>query len=46
MEKLVIQAEELLKAIKRNEKDIDNPVLTMSMIAQLDDFIEYLKEEE
>jgi hypothetical protein len=46
MEQLIKQAEELLKAIKNNEKQIDNPVLTLSIKAEISNFIEYLKDED
>lgn len=46
MEKLIKQAEELLKAIKRNDKEIDNPALTLSVVCELDNFIDFLKDED
>ena len=33
------QAIELRKAIKRDEKEIDNPALTLSILSELDFFI-------
>lgn len=45
MESLIEKAEELLLAIKRQEKEIDNPALVMSIRIELDNFIENLKED-
>lgn len=42
MESLKRQAEELRQAIKSQDKEIDNPVLTMSILSELDFFIENL----
>lgn len=46
MEELKQQAIELRKSIKRKEKEIDNPALTLGMISELDFFIENLEENE
>lgn len=40
---LIKQAEELRKAIKAKEKEIDNPVLYLSILSELDNFIENIK---
>lgn len=45
MNELKQQAEALKKAIKRNEKEIDNPALTMGMLNELDFFLENLEED-
>lgn len=46
LENLIKQAEQLKAAVRRESKNIDNPVLTTSVIIELDNLIEYLKEEE
>jgi hypothetical protein len=46
MDNLIKQAEELRKAIKREEKEIDNPVLVTGILSELDFFIENVKEDE
>lgn len=45
MEELKQQAIELRKSIKRNQKEIDNPALTMGILNELDFFIENLDED-
>lgn len=40
LKELKEQAAKLRKAIKQKEKDIDNPALTLSILSQLDFFIE------
>jgi hypothetical protein len=45
MEILIKQAEDLRKAIKRQEKEIDNPLLVMSVLSELDFFIENVQED-
>lgn len=46
MENIIKQAE-LLKLLVRNEsKKIDNPVLTTSVLIELDNLIDFLKDEE
>ena len=45
MKELIKQAEELRKAIKAKEKEIDNPVLYLSILSELDNFIENVKED-
>jgi len=45
MKELIKQAEELRKAIKGKEKEIDNPVLYLSILSELDNFIENVKED-
>lgn len=44
MENLIKQAELLKLAIKKEAKKIDNPVLTTSIVSELSNFIDYLKE--
>lgn len=46
MEDLIKTAEQLKAAIRRESKNIDNPVLTTSVIIELDNLIEFLQEEE
>lgn len=46
MENIIKQAEYLKMLIKNEEKNIDNPILTIFVIIQLDNLIEYLKDEE
>lgn len=46
MEELKQQAIKLRKSIKRSEKEIDNPALTMGILNELDFFIENLDEDE
>lgn len=43
MKELIKQAEELRKVIKAKEKEIDNPVLYLSILSELDNFIENIK---
>ena len=45
VKELIKQAEELRKAIKAKEKEIDNPVLYLSILSELDNFIENVKED-
>lgn len=45
MQDLIKQAEELKIAIARKAKEIDNPVLVMSIVTELDNFIYNLVEE-
>jgi len=42
---LIKQAEELRKAIKLKQKEIDNPALVMGILNELDFFIENVKED-
>lgn len=44
MNDLIKQIEELRKLIKRKEKEIDNPVLTISLLVELENFVENIKE--
>ncbi|WP_158234690.1 hypothetical protein [Lentibacillus sediminis] len=44
MNELKEQAIELRKAIKRKQREIDNPALTMGVLNELDFFIENLIE--
>ena len=46
MEELKQQAIELRKSIKQNEKEIDNPALTLGVLNELDFFIENLDDDE
>lgn len=46
MVELVRKAEQLKHMIESNRKEIDNPVLSTAMIAELEFFIENLKEDE
>lgn len=46
MENIIKQAEFLKMLIRNESKNIDNPVLTTHVIIELDNLIEYLKEEE
>ncbi|WEG18556.1 hypothetical protein PQ478_08740 [Alkalihalophilus pseudofirmus] len=45
MHYLIQQAEDLKQQIKLNEKEIDNPVLVLSVYSALIDLTEYLKED-
>lgn len=45
MEQLIKKAKSLKEAIKRKEKEIDNPVLYLSILSELDNFIENVKED-
>lgn len=45
MNNLIKQAEELRKAIKLKQKEIDNPALVMGILNELDFFIENVKED-
>lgn len=45
MENLIKQAESLILAIRSESKIIDNPVLTTSVIIELTNLIEFLKDE-
>ena len=45
MEYLIAHAERLRVAIKWREKEIDNPVLTTSILNELEFFIENIKED-
>jgi hypothetical protein len=45
MDTLIKQAEDLRKAIKRQEKEIDNPALVKGFLSELDFFIENVKED-
>lgn len=44
MNELKEQAEALRKAIRRNEKEIDNPALTLGILNELDFFIENVED--
>lgn len=44
MNELIKQAEELKQAIKSQQKEIDNPALVMSILNELDFFIENVEE--
>lgn len=46
MKDLIEQSEKLTAMIKAKEKEIDNPVLTMSMRSNIDFFIDNLEGEE
>ncbi|MEB6550174.1 hypothetical protein MXL46_13850 [Heyndrickxia sporothermodurans] len=46
MENSIKQAEYLKMLIRNESKNIDNPVLTSSVIIELDNLIEYLQDEE
>ena len=46
MKDLIKQAEDLKQAIKRQQKEIDNPALVLGIISELDFFIENLEENE
>ncbi|MGN7311505.1 hypothetical protein ACTHQ4_10405 [Alkalicoccobacillus gibsonii] len=46
MEQIIKKAEELKVLIKNNEREIDNPALTRSVISELDFFIENVGDEE
>jgi hypothetical protein len=46
MESLIKQAEILKASIRRESKNIDNPVLTTAVMIELDNLIEFLQEEE
>ncbi|QQX25482.1 hypothetical protein [Heyndrickxia sporothermodurans] len=46
MENIIKQAEYLKMLIRNESKNIDNPVLTSSVIIELDNLIEYLQDEE
>lgn len=46
MEQLIKQAELLKALVKAESRKLDNPVLTTSLIIELDNFIEYLQEED
>ena len=43
MDELIEKAKELRKEIKAKEKEIDNPVLYLSILSELDNFIENVK---
>ena len=45
MDGLIEKAKELRKEIKAKEKEIDNPVLYLSILSELDNFIENVKED-
>lgn len=45
MDELVRKADELKRMIESKRKEIDNPVLSTGMIAELEFFIENLKED-
>jgi len=45
MERLIVQAQKMIESIKALEKEIDNPVLTMSLLSELYFLIEHLEEE-
>ena len=45
MEQLIKKAKSLKEAIKRKEKEIDNQVLYLSILSELDNFIENVKED-
>lgn len=46
MNELVRKADELKRMIENKRKEIDNPVLSTAMIAELEFFIDNLKEDE
>lgn len=46
MNEIIKQAEILKRSIKRESKNIDNPVLTTYIIVELDNLIEYLQDED
>lgn len=46
MDELIGKAEELKRMIEIKRREIDNPVLSTAMIAELEFFIENLKEDE
>lgn len=46
MDELVKKSDELKQMIERKRKEIDNPVLTTGMLAELEFFIENLRDEE
>jgi hypothetical protein len=46
MENIIKQAELLKLLIRQQSKNIDNPVLTTSVIIELDNLIEFLQDEE
>lgn len=45
MDELIEQAETMIKNVKSAEKQIDNPVLTLSLLSELNFLIEHLKED-
>ncbi|MDD9309751.1 hypothetical protein PUS82_00195 [Cytobacillus firmus] len=46
MQVLIQKSEDLQRAIRIAAKHIDNPVLTTSIVIELENFIDYLKETE
>jgi len=46
LKELIIKSEDLQRAIRISAKSIDNPVLTTSIVVQLENFIDYLKDED
>lgn len=44
LNELIRKSEELKGEIRRASKDIDNPVLTTSIVIELENFIDYLKD--
>lgn len=44
MKNLIIQVEQLRRAIKRKEREIDNPTLTLSILSELEFFAENIKD--
>lgn len=45
MSQIIDQVETLRKSIKDHENEIDNPSLVLSILSELDFFIENIKEE-
>lgn len=46
MDQLINQAEELIRAIKREAGEIDNPVLTVHIVSELENFVYTLKQDD
>lgn len=46
LKELIAKAEDLQRTIRMVSKGIDNPVLTTSIVSELENFIDYLKDEE
>lgn len=46
LKELIRKSEDLQRAIRIATKHIDNPVLTTSIVIELENFIDYLKEED
>jgi hypothetical protein len=45
METIIKRAEELQRLLKANDKKIDNPVLILSVVCELENLIDFLKED-